>query len=97
MTVVNEWIHEAPYSEDPVLREAYHSFLREDFDLAIRLLTQLSDTRRGNTALRNDLAVCLYLAGDKHRSREILLQAAGDRRYIRPNTTANPNWNSGPL
>jgi GT2 family glycosyltransferase len=72
-------LDEAPFSENPAIREAYHSFLLEDFDAAIRILQQLSDDWPGNPAFRNDLAVCHYLAGNRRRSRELLLQAAEAR------------------
>jgi len=77
--VASEPTGEAPFSEDPTLREAYHAFLREDFDASVRLLERLAAAAPGSPAFRNDLAVCLYLAGDRSRAREALRRAAEDR------------------
>jgi len=61
---------------EPAYREAYVSFLPEDFDASIRILERLGRSSPRNAAYANDLAVCLYLAGARERARELLRRAA---------------------
>ena len=63
------------HEENPTCHQAWLSFLREDFDGAIGLLEDLAHEHPDRGEYLNDLAVCLYLAGDRQRSHEVLERA----------------------